>query len=980
MFDRWLLRAACLAGGAVLCLSLLPCASAEEYRDSCDGTHSKWLISTRRDASVQEARNSEIFHEGTASEQITVDAQRLGSEIMLSQKLPTPGRVIPELKATLWVRSEHAGVRLYVHVVFPNQTDPRTGDVLGTLIEGSEYTRGRGWQQLVCETSDKAMQSQMRLLRAGYTPTSLDLRSSFVDRVLVVCTLGPGKTDIFLDDLRVGPLAPVNQPPASGGPQETVRPTVQVRQGQLEVAGRSRLMIMGIDNGEPISKLKELHFNTVLIKELRDQARLSALRDQEIRAAAVPPDEVLTTPPIDPDSTDTTLTPPAAPVAYQWPEVAIWYLGERMSSSKREKVVAQMQQLRRLDYHLRRPALADVAEDERFFSRYVSMLGTSRHVCGTTFSLKDYKNWLMQRSRLATPGSYLFTWIQTEPVRAMNDWRRAEGLKPTVIEPEQIRLQVYAAMSAGFRGFGYWSRTSLEADGPGADERRLAIHELNLELELIEPLLATANRTDVARCRLDDPRLDPKLKISRRQFDFSQDPSHQEREIKQKLAERDTLLKNQKLIPNEIDASVFQGPFYKLIIVTWLAHDAQFAPGTIAGNEAKVTVPEPSESAHFWSVTTTGLHSLTKVKVPGGYQVTLPKLDQTAVILASPDPLQGDPIAQRAVAIAPESAGVWIQLARAKLKRVEKVDAELTALGHDQPDGRMLLFRAEQLVQHGEAAFQQGDYNRAREDAADAMQLCRTLQYAHWNEAVLSQGVTLPLSSPYTVGFQTLPDHWRLVERIGRSADRPQDNLLTTGDFEDLHAVRDEWVHSQHTVEGVRGNATLIKSGHQGQYALQLIATPSPGFGPPVVVPKAPVTVSSPAVPVRAGQVLYVTGWINVVSPVTGSLDGVTFHDNIGGMPGALRFTEHLGWQRFQFLRDVRQNVDYRLTVNLNGIGEVLLDDLKVIPHSEQSIQQASGRRAAPTSQEAPSRWSWNPFQGFRQRDPALQPLDGASQ
>ena len=80
------------------------------------------------------------------------------------------------------------------------------------------------------------------------------------------------------------------------------------------------------------------------------------------------------------------------------------------------------------------------------------MLGTSRHVCGTTFSLKDYKNWLGQRTRLATPGSYLFTWIQTEPVPAMNDWRSPEGLKPTVIEPEQIRLQVYAAIAPAFAG------------------------------------------------------------------------------------------------------------------------------------------------------------------------------------------------------------------------------------------------------------------------------------------------------------------------------------------------------------------------------------------------------------------------------------------------------------------------------------------------------------------------------------------------
>lgn len=978
MIDLRLLRAACLSGVAVVCLTREPTAAAEDYRDSCDGTRSNWLISNVRDALVQETRNTQVFHEGTASEQITVDAQRQGSEVVLSQKLPNPGRVMPELKATLWVRSEHAGVRLYVHVIFPNQTDPRTGDVLGTWIEGGEYTRGRGWQQLVCETSDKVMRNQVRLLRASYTPTSLDLRGSVIDRVIVVCTLGAGKTEIFLDDLRVGPLVPPSRPIAQAA--AAVRPVAEIRQGQLEIAGRPRLTIMGIDHGEDISTFRKLHFNTVWIKDVRDHARLTGLREQEIRAAATPPDEVVSAPPIDPDSNDTALAPPTAPTAYQWPEVALWYLGTRVSSGRREEIVSQMQQLRRFDYRLRRPALADVAEDERFFSRYVPMLGTSRHVCGTTFSFKDYKSWLAQRSRLATPGAYQFTWIQTEPVPAINDWRLPAGLKPVVLEPEQLRLQVYAALGAGFRGIGYWNRSSLDADGPGAEERRLAIAELNLELELIEPLLATANQTDVARCKMDDPRLNPKIKLTRRQFDFPQDDSQREREIKQKLAERDTLQKNQKLIQIETDASVFQGAYYKLIIVTWLAHDAQFVPATLAGNEAKVLIPEPSECAHFWEVTTTGLHPLKKAKMPGGYQVTLPKIDQTAIILASPDPLQRDPIEERTTKIAEASAKICINLAKAKLQRVEKIDAELTALGHDQPDGRMLLARAEQSVVQAETAFKQGDFNLAREDSADVMQLCRTLQYAHWNEAVLSQGVTAPLSSPYTVCFQTLPDHWRLVERIGRAADRPQDNMLLTGDFEDPNTIRGEWIHSQHAVEGVRGNATLVSSPHQGKFSLKLVASASPGFEPPVVIPRAPVTVTSPPVRVHAGQVLYVTGWINVVTPVSGSLDGVTFHDNIGGMLGALRFTERLGWQRFQFLRDVREDTNFRLTANLNGIGEVLLDDLKVIPHSERPIQQTGGRRTAPFSQNPPPKRSWNPFQNFRQPDPSVQPLDGAKQ
>jgi hypothetical protein len=980
MIDRRLLRGACLTGAVIVCLARGPTAVAEEYRDSCDGTRSNWLISTVRDAVVRESRSSQVVHEGTASEQITVEARRLGSEVVLSQKLPNPGRVIPELKATLWVRSKQAGVRLYVHVIFPNQKDPRTGDILGALIEGGEYSHGRGWQELVCETSDKAMQNQMRLLRASYQPISLDLRGSLIDRVVVVCTLGPGETDIFLDDLRVGPLAALGPPIAAAAIGPAPRPVAEIRQGQLEISGRPRLTIMLIDHGEQLSTFSELRANTVLIQDVRSQTRLTGLQEQGIRVAALPPTEVRSAPPIDPDSNETALAPPSAPSAFEWPEVAMWYLDTHTSSQHREKIVSQQEQLRRFDYRLRRPALCDVADDERYFSRYVPMLGTSRHVCGTTFSLKDYKNWLVQRSRLATPGAYLFTWIQTEPVLESNKWRVPAGLKPAVIEPEQIRLQVYAAMSAGFRGFGYWNLSSLETDGPGAEERRLAIAELNLELELIEPLLATANQTDIAHCKFEDPRLDPKLKITRKWFDFPQDDSQRERDIKQKLAERDTLLKNQKLIQTETDVSVFQGAYYKLVIVTWLGHDAQFVPGTLAANEAKVLIPEPSECAHFWELTTTGVHPLKKAKTPGGYQVTLPKFDQTAVILASPDPLQREPIEEKAMLIAPASARVWIALAKAKLQRVQKIDAELTALGHDQPDGRELLRRAEQSLARAETALQQRDYNRAREESADVMQLLRTLQYAHWNEAVLSQGVSTPLLSPYTVSFQTLPDHWRLVERIGRSADRPQDNLLPSGDFEDPSSVQSEWIHSEHMIEGVRGNAVLVRSPHQGKLCLQLVAVPVPGFEPPVVISKPPVTVTSPAVPVRAGQVLYVSGWINVINPVAGSLDGVTVHGNLGGMLGALRFTERAGWQRFQLLQDVREDGEFRLTVNLNGIGEVRLDDVKIIPHWDRSIQAAGGRRTAPFSQSPPPRSFWNPLQSFRQRDAALQPLDGASQ
>ena len=348
----------------------------------------------------------------------------------------------------------------------------------------------------------------------------------------------------------------------------------------------------------------------------------------------------------------------------------MWYLGTCLSSQVREETSAKIEQLRAHDYRLRRPTLVDVVEDERYYSRYVSMLGTSRHVFGTTFSFKDFRNWLMERSRLANPGTFLFTWIQTEPVPAGNDWRIESRRTPAVLEPEQIRLQLYAAIMAGYRGFGYWSRPSLESTAPGAVERRLMLAQLNLELELMEPFLATANLSDAVTFKIDDKLPKPTRKL----VDFPRDASEPEKRVRQQLSEIDTQAKNKKLMPQETVAAVFRGPNFSLVLASWLSHDAQYVPGRLAAYDAKVLIPEPSPNAHFWELTTTGLRSLKKKKTVGAYLVTLPKFDQSSIILVSSDAGWRDQGLRAAYPAgrAGISARISIDLAKAKWQRVRR--------------------------------------------------------------------------------------------------------------------------------------------------------------------------------------------------------------------------------------------------------------------------------------------------------------------
>jgi hypothetical protein len=982
---------------ALALLAFVPFTDAGEYRDPCDGPETNWKVSDRdpRDSSVRvvHRRNTDVRYEGSACDQFVFRAARYETDIGLSERLPKPARVIPELKATLWVRSNHPGARLCLRVVFPHQQDPQANAVLTTLIEGSQYDDVREWQQLTCETSEKAMQNEIRLLRARFQPATIDTRESYVTAVVVNCPLDAGSTEIFLDDLHVGPLVEQRDLSRESG---RLRPIAEVHQGRFEVAGQPRLTIMVIDQGEQVSTFRALHANTVLVREAQDRKRLGELHEQGIWAAADP----TTAQPFD---VETAESERGAPSPFESPDILMWYLGTKITSRAHDEMSAMIGQLKRCDYRLRRPTVADVVEDERYYSRYVSVLGTSRHVCGTTFSFKDYRNWLLQRSKLANPGSNLFTWIQTEPVPAANSWRAAAGLAPAVIEPEQIRLQLYAAIGAGFRGFGYWNVTSLESSGPGSDERRLVMTELNLELELIEPLLATANLDRQVPFRVPDP---PRM-LTRRDFDFVGNDAQREIEIKKKLNERDIRLKDQILGPSETEAAIFQGPFYKLVVATWLAHDAQFTPGRLAGNDVKINIPEPSEAARYWEITPVAVRELKKEKVAGYYQVTLPKFDETAVILVSSDPGLRDRIDERVKQTAAESARTMIELAKAKLARVQAVDAQLVALGEGQPDGAELLFAAQRRIERAQSAFVQSGFIDAWEAARDATQFVRVLQYAHWNEAVTQSTassahiptppkptpqtasatrsgqrsrrgkqpaaakpktppiiIPFPTLSSHTICFQTLPEHWRMIERIGRSADRPLENVLPGGDFE---APVPGWVQSQNAVEGVQAQAELYPEAHGGTHSLQLIAVPVAGVDPPEVIPRAPVSVISPAVPVSAGQILYISGWIRIMAPVTHSLDGVTINDSVAGMPGALRFTTPAGWQRFQMLRDVRTNRDLTLTISLHGMGAVLIDDLQIVPHEPVPVNLVDG-----IQQQQPPR-------PVRQWYPARNEADGSA-
>ena len=576
---------------------------------------------------------------------------------------------------------------------------------------------------------------------------------------------------------------------------------------------------------------------------------------------------------------------------------------------------------------------------ERVYSRHVQMLSVSRHFLNTTFSLLDYRDWIAQKRKLALPGTFFWTWIQTEPTSANVRRRRSAGQIPIVIEPELIRLQAYAAVSAGCRGIGYWKTSSLESQQPGAEERRLMLNILNAELDILGTWLATGR--GLQHVPIHNGPEQSREEVERFSLPNLLGNSGQEKSAA--LPARQT---------EELQAAIIHCEKGRILLPMWLQKNAQFVPGQMSLEKATMIVPGVPASASAWEITTTGIRSLGRERATGGIRVTVSDLDQVAAIVVTSNRAAIEELRLKIRKTEKSSSRLWIELATAKRHRVLAVNRELDRLGVGIRDADRLAAQSSLSVRKAESAFARLDYNTACIHAQHALRMLRILQRAHWLKAVNRH--SSPISSPHLVCFQTLPDHWRMVSAIGRSSMKIDANLLRSGGFEDFDTmVAEGWQHAQNIIDGVRATAELKqdRNAKEGKSTLRLVAGVVTDRETPKFIEHSPIVVTTPPVNLQSGQVVHVSGWIKLNTPVISSQDGIMIYDSILGPLGAIRWREASDWQRFELIREVQRSGPFTLTLSLNGLGEVQLDDLQIVPHTpqEEPARISERKPAAPS-------------------------------
>ncbi len=309
------------------------------------------------------------------------------------------------------------------------------------------------------------------------------------------------------------------------------------------------------------------------------------------------------------------------------------------------------------------------------------------------------------------------------------------GIPP--VQPEQLRLMTYLALSAGYRGLGFLGDADLTAtDGPG---RALLIEMsfLNFEVDLCEQILAE-NDLSIPLYSVFDP--DPlPVPSNAVQLPTKRPPRKAELAPRGELKAAAVGLRDRK---------------GSLLLVGDYEAWSQYQPGQLAADELVIT-PILPEGAQAFEITPGEVKVLTPERVPGGRRITLQEFDTTSLILCTGDLGLYEKVRAIVDGLRSRAVPLAIEQAEIMLKAVTETNGRLAADGHQflskvdlkmrkragietpPPDVPDLLAKAQEAIKNAREATDKQDYALAWAETRRARRTLRVVMRGHWNQAWL---------------------------------------------------------------------------------------------------------------------------------------------------------------------------------------------------------------------------------------------------
>ncbi|MCG8449099.1 MAG: hypothetical protein MI725_05910, partial [Pirellulales bacterium] len=678
---------------------------------------------------------------------------------------------------------------------------------------------------------------------------------------------GPGVTELLVDRVEVhGVLSdPNHQSRTHATIAAPTSPGAPLSTRQQPVP-RPRVPRIIRWQGEPFELLSRLGFQAVGMSRLPSEQDFSEARKHGLLLVCPPPPAQRIT---------------ADRISDKYNEVLAWDLGDQLSENDLEQMVRWQQLIKRYDDQDERPTVLAPQLFTREASRIADVVLLDRLVLGTDLSLHDYTTWLTHRSRLARPGTPTWTRMHTqlEPRQAaqLAGLGAGPGFSSNASYLHLVSL-TSAAVGVKSTGFYFESSSSLAENDAATFQRAQALELTNLRLGLMEPWLATGKLLTSARCT-----------------------------------------------EQQITALVLQAERSHLLVPMWWSNTMHHVNAPPAAGPLSLIVPGVAESSEAYLLTMGGPQRLRHQRVTGGIRITLDHLPADGLVMLTDDPGAFSQVARYLRCHAPRATQLRRNLAAIHWQEAARAYPTVSSTSISPDQLQASLAAAKRTLADCDAAAAGRNYELAYLQA-DAME--RTLaasDYSLWQETTSGQSVA---EIPFASDVATLP----ALSRVNRwLASTPAgQNLLPQGGFESLSALLEAgWRHHQLPLAGIASAVRLSpEAPHRGEFCLELEALPLDPNSPPAVVPTAPVWITSKTVPVRAGEVIEITGQARVPKELLGSVDGLKILDSLGGPQLALRIKVSPSWQPFRMVRVATADGEVKVSIALTGIGKAQIDDL----------------------------------------------------
>lgn len=890
-------------GWVTLVAALLLFASASradgQFRDSFETPQPSWRLS-EADCGVRVLAQQRTFrdaHSGHGSEYLRL-AIGNGTYVHISQAIDK-APIIAELAPSMWVKSDRPHLQMMIRVVLPRSVDPSSGKPLMALLRGDVYTDVGNWQQLRVPDPATLFAREVVGLRTQFK--DVDEREAYVDLIVLNVYSAPGNIDVSIDDLEIQGYVPLEKAVATNvAPTITPEDEPSAHRIDTQIDGRAGPVLQGSiltangrpimprviqHNGEALEWLTTLGFNVVKLNASPSAADLREAERLDIWLVAPPP-----------------YLEPGEKLGPTHDRVLAWSLGAHLSERDLASTRALAEEIRQFDPRRQRPTVCGIDSDFDAYSRQAGILLFDQHLAGTSFEMARYRPWLQARSRLARPGTPFWATVWTQPSPKLTEQLIlfGQGEAPAAeVDPDQLRLSIYSALSAGARGLVFGSHRPLGIDNPSAAQRTDVLRLINAELRAIEPWIAGGS-----------------------------------------------LIEDMNASDPHVHVSVWQTERSRLLLITQQAPAQQYVVGPPPKSNVSVLVPGAQVADRAYQITPGGLKQLRAVHSSGGVRVTVDDPGLASAVVVTQDALVLHHLTKALAERKRQVAQLRHDVAARRLNQTIEVDRILQLRSEPVRQSAEWLKEAQTNLEQARRMFTANDFDSVHLYAAKAEQSLAKVRRGHWEQTAAA--FPSPTSSPCVSSFASLPLHWKFAERMSRVRWGP--NVLAAGDMENLeHLMATGWRNQRRLPPGFESDVSLsLQSPHGGRSALRMRAwSTDPANAPPSAIDRAPVWITSSPVPVRQGQIARVHGWVFVPTPLTGTQEGLLVFDSIAGPELGERIAATHGWREFSLYRAVPQNGELTITFALTGVGEVWIDDVGVQLLEPEPIRPATQNAAA---------------------------------